>query len=345
MLPALVVLWLGTEPELAAHRAEVAAWAGARQARATLLRPTAPSYDGALADRIEALLEEARAATAAPGTPSALERAEALLLEHPELPQAAWLLAERFAIEAQLPGGAGDAAAARRRELALRAQELEGARAQPAGAAPLPAAAPVSALTAPAGARPNDRVFVDGVARAPAGAPAAGVGGAAPGDGAPLAPARHHVRVTRAGLPVWSGWLRLDGPGAESFSDPTPACSALDLADVAVHDDAPAPAPGVRCPRWAAARVSPSGGLAIAECSRSRCAAWQLAGGPARDEDPRAGVAAEAGAWPSWATWSLVGAGALVATGLVLWRAGAFERDAPATEFVFTGPSAAAYRF
>src|SRR5690606_12727429 len=119
----------------------------------------------------EALLEEARAATAAPGTPSALERAEALLLEHPELPQAAWLLAERFAIEAQLPGGAGDAAAARRRELALRAQELEGARAQPAGAAPLPAAAPVSALTAPAGARPNDRVFVDGVARAPAGAP------------------------------------------------------------------------------------------------------------------------------------------------------------------------------
>jgi hypothetical protein len=29
----------------------------------------------------------------------------------------------------------------------------------------------------------------------------------------------------------------------------------------------------------------------------------------------------------------------------VLWQVGAFERDAPGTEFVFTGPSASAYRF
>jgi hypothetical protein len=41
----------------------------------------------------------------------------------------------------------------------------------------------------------------------------------------------------------------------------------------------------------------------------------------------------------------LVGAGALAATGLVLWQAGAFDRGDPSTEFVFTGPSASAYRF
>jgi hypothetical protein len=40
-----------------------------------------------------------------------------------------------------------------------------------------------------------------------------------------------------------------------------------------------------------------------------------------------------------------VGAGAAATTGVVLWQAGAFERAAPSTEFVFTGPSAAAYRF
>jgi hypothetical protein len=29
----------------------------------------------------------------------------------------------------------------------------------------------------------------------------------------------------------------------------------------------------------------------------------------------------------------------------VLWQAGAFDRSRPGTEFVFTGPSASAYRF
>ncbi|HTV18265.1 MAG TPA: hypothetical protein VMG12_06330, partial [Polyangiaceae bacterium] len=117
MLGVLVVLWLGTEPELAERRADVAAWASTRHWRAEPLRPATVNDDAALVDQIEALLEEARAAAPAPGTPPALERAEALLLEHPELPQAAWLLAERFAIEAHALTAPDSATVARRRQL------------------------------------------------------------------------------------------------------------------------------------------------------------------------------------------------------------------------------------
>jgi hypothetical protein len=49
--------------------------------------------------------------------------------------------------------------------------------------------------------------------------------------------------------------------------------------------------------------------------------------------------------WPTWLTWSLLGAGAVAATGIVLWQTGAFEQPAPSTEFVFSGPDAAAYHF
>jgi hypothetical protein len=44
-------------------------------------------------------------------------------------------------------------------------------------------------------------------------------------------------------------------------------------------------------------------------------------------------------------TWSAIGLGAAAGTALLLWRTGAFENRTPATEFVFTGPSAAALRF
>ena len=48
---------------------------------------------------------------------------------------------------------------------------------------------------------------------------------------------------------------------------------------------------------------------------------------------------------PAWLTWGALGLGAVASTALVLWQAGAFDRPAPATEFVFTGPSAASVRF
>lgn len=336
MFGAIVVLWLGSDAQLAERRADISAWSHARQLHAELLRPAAASYDAALADEIEALLEEARTLSAGPETRDALQRAETLLLDHPELPQAAWLLAERYAIEAHALAVSDEATAARRAELGRRALELEGVRAVAAGASPLPARTTVQpGVPAPLGARPRDSVFIDAV-RLPAGA-------------APvlLAPGRHHAQLARGSLPVWSGWITLEPGHAEPLPDPSPPCSVLDLADVDGSGAAPEPAPGVRCGRWAVARPNLRGGVDLAECSGSRCEEWQHAGAAPLDgaAGARDTVATERGGWPDWATWSLIGAGALAATGVVLWQVGAFERDAPGTEFVFTGPSAPAFRF
>lgn len=335
MFSAIIVLWLGSELELAEHRADIAVWAHARGRHAELLHPSAPSYDAALVDEIEALLEEARTLPAGPGTPDALQRAEALLLQHPELPQAAWLLAECHAIEAHALATGDDATTARRQELGRLALGLEGGRAAAAGAVALAADGDAAAsVPAPRGARPHDRVFIDGVAIEPRAEPRL------------FAPGRHHARLSRGGLPVWSGWIALEhGPG-EPLADPASPCSELDLADVTAGGAAPEPAPGVRCERWAVARPSLLGGVDLADCAGSRCEPWQRAGAP-RSEAPvvRDEAQAERSAWPGWATWGLLGASALAATGLVLWQVGAFERDAPGTEFVFTGPSAPALRF
>jgi hypothetical protein len=339
MFGAMVVLWLGSDAQLAERRADISAWAHARQLHAELLRPSGASYDAALADDVEALLEEARTLPEAPGTPDALQRAERLLLEHPELPQAAWLLAERYAIEAHALAASDsndDAIAARHADLGGRALDLEGVRAVAAGATPWADRATAQPrVPAPSGARPHDLVFIDAVALQTDSAPML------------LAPGRHHVRVARGPLPVWSGWVTLEPGHVEPLPDPAPPCSALDLADVDAGSAAPAPAPGVRCGRWFVARPSSSGGLDVAECAGSRCEPWQRAG--TVRSDMAAGsleaVAPEHDGWPGWATWSLVGAGALAVTGVVLWQVGAFERDAPGTEFVFTGPSASAYRF
>jgi len=41
--------------------------------------------------------------------------------------------------------------------------------------------------------------------------------------------------------------------------------------------------------------------------------------------------------WPAWATWTLVGAGATVAAGIVLVASGIFQPAPPGTRFVSGG--------
>jgi hypothetical protein len=354
MLDAMVVLWLGSTPQLAQHRADIAAWASPRQlSPVPPATPQSPGYDVNVVERIEALLEEARATSAPSAGPSAFEKVEALLWAHPELPQAAWLLAERYAIEAHALGTRAEASLELGRELERRARALEGERAEPLGLGALPAggrpdappevpatpprprsgAAPSasSSAMALAGVRAFDRVFVDGV------------------DGAALEPGRHHVLVYRGNRRAWFAWVDAGATLELGARDPTTACSALDLADVADGTTAPRPAPGVLCLRWLAARPTALGGTELAECTASRCGRWQSARGPLPGD--RAGAVRahpgedSAAAWPGWATWGLVGAGVVIATGVVLWQAGTFDRPAAATEFVFTGPSAAVLQF
>src|SRR5687767_2661448 len=80
------------------------------------------AYDGARVDSLEAALEQARTALSALEEDTALpllRRVEAELLAHPHLPQAAFLMAECLALQAQ---------AIRPRDPAL-AQQLEQSRA------------------------------------------------------------------------------------------------------------------------------------------------------------------------------------------------------------------------
>lgn len=328
MLAPLIVLWLGSAPASPAQHAQLASWAAERGVRPELSpEPSGSAYDARVVEQIEAALENARAAA---GARDELARAEQLLLAHPELPQAAWLLAERHALSAQ--AHAQDDAA---REAELeQARALEGPRAPAAGASTAATAepglrsVPLASLPVPQ-PRARDALFVDGRLTAERA----------------LAEGFHHVRITRGTQLVWAGWV-VAGPGSKPHTDdPTRACGALDLADVQASAERPQPAPGVACPRWAAARPGARGGLDVSPCNGSSCAVWQHLGvtlprgaeGAAALDEPRG--------WPGWLTWALVGAGAAATTGLVLWQAGAFERTAPSTEFVFTGPSAGAHRF
>jgi hypothetical protein len=353
MFGPIVVLWLGATPPVPEQRAEIAAWAGARE-----LSPVAPAqepptpYAADVVERIEALLEEARSAAApgAAGSASAIERAEALLLAHAELPQAGWLMAERYAVEAQALG-AHVASAVRRRTLLDLSGGLDGGRALPAelghGEGVEPSGAPTpSEVSIDAGSIDTPR------ATSERRAPALGLSGVRPGDvlyvdgmpGAPLALGRHHVQVYRRGRRVWARWIDADGAAALSADDATQPCSADDLADVRAFAERPRPAPGVLCRRWLAARPAPLGGTEIAECTGARCGRWQLAR-VVRATPGGASSRHDAATWPAWASWGLVGVGAVAAAGIVLWQTGAFDRPMPETEFVFTGPEATGYRF
>ena len=95
-------VWLapgGEAPGDAARRA-LTAWARAHDvtlAEPTAGEPRALAVDLAVADSVELELERAREAVAAQDADTAeraLSRAEGELRAHPELPQAAWLLAE-----------------------------------------------------------------------------------------------------------------------------------------------------------------------------------------------------------------------------------------------------------
>lgn len=332
MLPPLVVLWLAAPAAQPEYRGEIAEWAAERG-----FRPVAPAvsaavaYDATAALQIETLLEDAK--TKAPGSAAVFEELDRLLAQHPELPQAAWLMAERYALEAQQRAGeaAPDGNAAE--ELTLRSSELEGARATAVGseASPEPSAAATHQPLQLIGMRPRDEVSIDGRPLSP---------------GRQLAPGRHHVQLWRARTRVWAGWVDVGSPARVPIPDPTPACNELDLLGTELMASAPTPAPGVRCNSWAVASPDDSGGLRLSLCQGSRCSAWEVQGhgAPTRSGPPPTSAAEHEGL-PAWVTWGALGAGVVAGTALVLWRTGAFAPASDSTEFVFTGPTAAALRF
>jgi hypothetical protein len=288
-----------------------------------------------LVDQLEAELEQARTALSALEETSAsarLQQVERALLAHPHLPQAAFLMAECLSLQAQAAREKNTAHAA---TLDARRLALEGPRASSFGEAalPLPISARITLDVQGLGAR--DELELDGVRLG------AGV------QRVTLVPGLHHARVWRAERLVFATFSQLSSEQtAYTLDVPQPlACSAEDLervprAPAAERTTVPA---GIMCERWA--RVRETGpGIAVSMCVRSEC-------GPFLDWQRRAAVpftpiAVQTQRLPAWAVFALAGGSVLVASSVVLWQAGAFERGRPAAaKWEFGGWSPQGLRF
>jgi hypothetical protein len=326
------VAWLAPEPPDADQSRALASWAHAHGVRLVSPRPaSAPvlRIDEHAADEVERALDRARDAIAArdgEGVDRALAAAETLLRAHPELPEAAWQMAEvertRSARLRRVPPVDENAA-----ERAWgRAAALDGGRAagvgeQATGATPAAATVNLEITPRDAGAWLDGRPVTRTTVTASAGL--------------------HLVVVTWGNAPVWAAWIdvaagsstvRVDAPAS-------PPCSADDVGRAALVGDA-VDAGHVRCGAWVAALPgAASTSVRVATCESGRCGplldwhppTWTWTPPPER---PRQG-------WPTWATWGLVGAGAAaVATGVLVVATGALQHPAPETRFVIGGVKA-----
>ena len=333
MSQTAVLVWLSATSLLSAFRADLDGFAQSHLLRLEAPLENAPAfrtstaYGSDVVAQIEVLLEEARNATASleqSRALSALEHAEHLLREHPELPQAAWLMAEQLELTADVESTAPDGASA---SLALRqrAAALEGPRATPFSDHPTSAefeAAPLQPLSAD-GTAPGDALEWDGVPTSPSLSTAVG---------------EHHVRVSRNGRLLWAGWVPISH-GEQRVTLPvpaTPACSSDDIGGGHFEGRRAVAAARARCESYVLARAHPGGGIDAALCEREACGS--VVTFRHLSASVGAGTAAE-GHWPRWRTYTLVAAAGVVATGLALWQAGVFDRPAghTTTTFLYAG--------
>ena len=278
--------------------------------------------------QVESSLEEARNAAASleqSRALAALERAEHLLREHPELPQAAWLMAEVLQLSAEVESSAPDGAEAAS-TLQKRAAALEGPR-----AAPFSDRAPA----ADAESESAHGVRIEGLEASDAlewdARQATSPVSAAAGE--------HHARVARNGRLLWAGWVKVSLTEA-SVRLPVPetvACSTDDLNGAGLAAGRAVPAPHARCESYVLARARPGGGIEAALCDRQSCGKvvlWE------HSSTSRAGTSLALGERKTIWPYAIAGAaGAIVITGLVLWRTGAFDRPEATTSetWVFNG--------
>jgi hypothetical protein len=270
MNQAWVLLWLSSQPATAEQEAQLRAWAERQGYILSVPRESASAqpYAGATVTHIESLLERARLAADGLEREQALElvqQAENELFAHPEVPQAAWLLAEALHLQAELWEAAGHGAQADEARRARAA--LEGARSPSSSTSvPLGKAPDASALSESEwlvkGLRPGDELFWNGVL----------VQGSDTALRVRAAAGRHHARVLRSGGSPWAGWVELSSETPEVALDvPPPApCSVGDLEPMRSGTKG---AP-VACNRWIAARPS-AGGVELARCHQNRCGAFE----------------------------------------------------------------------
>ncbi len=335
---ATTLVWIAPEPPDAAQARALASWS-----RAHGVRLTAPSkadlpvlvVDSTVAGAVEGLLDSARDAIAARDRDAldrALSSAESLLRAHPELPQAAWLMAEvdraRSVRWRHIPPVDPEVA---ERDW-LRAEALDGGRVAGLGEEssskhPPPATVVVD-LTAG-----DDELWLDGE-RVPETVIATRAGA-------------HALVVARSGAPVWAESIEIPA-GSSSIRVEAPRaadCSDLDVARAHAAPNASGASSldgfepsQVRCAAWVAATAAGGqGSVRVALCEANRCgpaldwpppAPWTWL--PAQEHaDERKGV--------PWTTWGLVGLGVALAAGVGIVASGALKPPLNETRFVSGG--------
>jgi hypothetical protein len=320
MTQAVTLLLLFAFAPTRAERALLEAYAGQQRlalvAPAPTPAPPFPPYRTELVLDIEGRLDQARMLASSLDEERALAALASIerdLFAHPELPQAAWLLAEHHRIAAEVRR-ADPAFAAEADALSRAARVLEGPRA--------PAFGETLATASESGPSvrflvrdlaPRDTLEIDGQ------------GGGAERQ---LVPGVHHLRVLRDDRLVHAAWARV-GKHVEVVLGvrPIAACSEEELAPTRASATTALPPRGVACERWLAVRRAP-GGLELASCQKSACSSFQ----PLVVEDPTRGV-------PPWAV-AATGLGAMAATLLTVWATGGFDPEpAPPgrTVFVYGG--------
>ena len=270
------------------------------------------------AERIEALLAAAQVALGSlrpEEARSSLSECEALLRAHPELPQAAWLAAERAAIAAELASSEDSERMQRARRAAA---ALEGPRApafHEGGATAVDSALPTLVSLRVRGLAGGDELEWDGLARPSVFETPVG---------------EHHLRVVRGERLLWASWVQV-AEGTRELDlnlPPLEPCSADDLGRTRDGGVKPLAAPDTACPRWAVARVL-RGAAPVAFCARAPCTAFRrapqtrAAGARGAGTAPRAPAAR--GAVPAWTWYVAGGVGAALLGGLVAAEAGAFS--------------------
>lgn len=346
----VTVVWLDKGPPREDAVRALEQWGRARGVR--VLAPTeggagsAVRIDFTVADRVEKELDRAREAIAALDADvaeRALARAEGLLRDHPELPQAAWLRAEvhrgwaaRFTrVEPRDE---------QRAQIAWQdADALDGGRAAGIGEQAFPPR-PRAAATLTVRGAPARKVVarLDGIALA-------GTSGA---DGTMSYPldvpaADHHLVITIDDEMAFASWVSI---AMTSAGSPRPtirvhvgddgACSGASLA-TASRDGEKVRAGAVSCDRWVAAVASERrGAVLVARCERSSCGPfveWRSEGGLDSERPSGQGLPPHVRAWPAWATWTALGVGALAVTTVALIATGVLEARPTEERFVAGG--------
>ncbi len=339
-LPLVWIVEAGATPSEDAKRA-LEAWAKARGVELALPSddgPAALPIDWSVAERIEkglARVRDAMAGLELDVVERELARAQVVLREHAELPQAAWLRAEveRGWSVRWLRGNDEE----RAKRAWQKAAGLDGGREAGLGEKAFEAAAPITA-----------RIRLVGDGAAESGLRLDGVA-IASGD-VTRSEGEHALTIVDAeGRATWAEWVTLaQGREVQVRAPGAAPCSRGDLKRVKLGDHERAvDATGARCAAWVAAVGVPgaAGAVRVATCEADACGAlveWRsiasVASGWTFEPGTKGDSRSSRFKWPAWGTWAVVGVGVAGAAVGIAAAVGAFKSPAGGeTQFVNGG--------